>query len=214
MFHAGSEYSSRPNDVIASLNKAGIDICTSDVINFSDKCSFTHHTLRQYSAILLFSMETRSLGACGDLLADYVDQGGCLVMCHALGCVSGRIMTNAYLPVQRQEPHEGDFRSLQLGKIISPSHPLFDGVSDLRVRCGLNFVWNCKVNDEAKVIAEWSDGSLLACERKVGRGQILFLNLYPVSTRVVIVGLERDCDGHTLLRNALLYAAYHPCKWL
>ena len=134
-------------------------------------------------------------------------------------------MTNAYLPVQRQEPHSGEFRSLHLGKIHSPSHPLFEGVSDLRVRyipsffspfrilahalspscsifrCGFNFVWNCKANDESKVLAEWSDGNPLACERECGRGRILFLNVYPVSTRVVIVGLDKECDGRILLKT-------------
>lgn len=211
LFHAGTEYNSRPNDVLASLVRAGLPIC--DTISFTDKYEDTQR-LQMYSSILLFSMETRSQGLCGDVLADYVDKGGCVVLCHALGCISGKIMTSAYLPVSRLEPLEGEFKSLELGKVAIPSHPLLEGVADIRVRCGPNFAWNCALADDAKLIAEWSDGTILACERKVGKGRVLFLNLYPVSTRVVIVGLERDSDGHILLRNALLYAAYHPCRWL
>ncbi len=60
MFHAGAEYSSRPNDVVRSLVKAGLPIGDGNVINFSDTCNIKWQTLMQYSAILLFSMETRS----------------------------------------------------------------------------------------------------------------------------------------------------------
>ena len=81
VFHGGSDYTSRPNDVIVSLGKAGmstnppeiiphyndlfilysgIDLCTSDVIDIGNGCTLTYRDLQQYSAVLLFSMETRT----------------------------------------------------------------------------------------------------------------------------------------------------------
>jgi len=115
--------------------------------------------------------------------------------------------------VKRLEPYEGEFKHFHLGRVADHKHPIFAGVRRLKVRCGPNFVWNCTPVGDTKVLAEWDDGTVLACERKVGRGRILFLNLYPVSTRVVVVGLDKDCDGHTFLRNCMLYAAYHPTAW-
>jgi len=213
MFHAGSEYSSRPNDVIKSLNMAGLVIEEEDVINFSDTPAVTLNQLMQYSAILVFSMETHSQGMCGDILADYVDNGGCVVLSNALGCIGGKILTDKYLPVKRYEPFEGDFKTYQIGNSRNPHHPLCTGVNKLRVRCGPNFVWNCKAIADTQLIVSWDDDSILACERTCGKGKIVFLNCYPVSTRVVVVGLDKDTDGHILLRNALMYAAYHPCSW-
>lgn len=214
LFHGGIEYNSRPYDVIASLSKTDLLISQSDVISFLNTYNFTYLSLTNYAAVLVFSMETHSQGLCGDALADFVDRGGCIVLCHALGCLSGRITTSQYMPVQRIEPIAGEYRSLHLGKIVNPSHPILEGVKDIKVRCMPNFVWNCKPTEDTKVIAEWSDGNVLACEKEVGKGRIVFLNLYPVSTKVVIVGLEKDCDGHTLLRNSLMYASHHPCQWL
>jgi len=213
MFHAGAEYSSRPSDVIKSLQHAGLPITDDDVINFSEQPTVSLAQLFQYSVVLVFSMETHSQGMCGDLLAEYVDKGGCIVFCQALGCIGGRIMTDSFLPVRRYEPFEGEFKPYNLGNVLVADHPLLSGVERLRVRCGPNFVWNCKAIANTRVIAEWDDGTILACERDCGLGRVLFLNLYPVSTRVVVVGIDKECDGHILLRNSMLYAAYHPCKW-
>jgi hypothetical protein len=213
MFHAGAEYASRPLDVLKSLKEAGLVIDTADVLNFTESPAENVQRLMEYSVILVFSMETRSKGCCGDLLAEYVERGGCIVLCHALGCIDGKIVTENFLPVKREPPLEGEFKQYQLGKVLVSKHPLFEGVRSLKVRCGPNFVWNCTVQPGAKVLAEWHDGTVLACERFVGSGRILFLNLYPVSTRVVVVGLDKEGDGHILLRNALLYTAYRPTAW-
>lgn len=60
-------------------------------------------------------------------------------------------------------------------------------------------MWNCKATEGTKVIAEWNDGTVLACEKECGKGRVVFLNLYPVTTNVVIVGLEKEGDGRIFL---------------
>lgn len=72
-----------------------------------------------------------------------------------------------------------------------------------------NFVWHCKPTENAKVIAEWSDGNVLACEKECGKGRVVLLNLYPVSTRVVIVGLDKEGDGRIFVVVVLvLFSLY------
>lgn len=59
-----------------------MEIDPRDVLNFGDAPTESVTRLMEYSSLLVFSMETRLKGSCGDLLADYVDRGGCIVLCH------------------------------------------------------------------------------------------------------------------------------------
>ncbi len=43
-------------------------------------------------------------------------------------------MTDQYMPVRRREPTDGEFRSFHLGKVHTPSHPLFDDGASMKVR--------------------------------------------------------------------------------
>lgn len=98
--------------------------------------------LKEYDAILAFTSQTlTNRAAIGDLLADYVDAGGGVVLGQGafstgtgLGPIEGRIMTDGYSPL-RPGPRslnihnrKVDFTSLQF-----PLHPIFNGTDVLNL---------------------------------------------------------------------------------
>ena len=136
--------------------------------------------------------------ALGDVLADYVDAGGKLV----LGAVShdntyglyGRIRTDGYSPIAFGGGYS--ITPSSLGTIVAPSHPLMAGVTAL----------NPGIRDLGALqpgmveVAQWADGSVALATNPTGN--VVAFNLFTMINKAT-------GDLSIALGNALFYAATH-----
>lgn len=111
----------------------------------------------------------------GDVLADYVDLGGKLIVnefaySYDAWKMQGRFITQQYGPfVPATTDEEAD---VSLGNIISPSHPILKNVSALDYS---GFVQNVGLAPGAVALAAWSNGELFAA----ANANVVALNLLP-----------------------------------
>jgi hypothetical protein len=165
----------------------------------------------QYDAVLVFSSSAfTEPDDLGDILADYLDGGGGVVVaaiatdsdCHGVG---GRFHREKYSALKRgQRSH--DSRHV-LGKRVLPDHPILHRVSTFD---GGFQSWRVQttVSDGSELIAEWEDGVPLVAERIIGeRHCSVSLNMWPPSTTISKDGWETLTDGCNLLVNSLLHVA-------
>lgn len=182
--------------------------------------TITLEQLEQYDAVLTWTGTHRYPDKFGDLLADYTDKGGGVVVAamalnrDAYG-LSGRFDTEGYNPFKRGLPFrtEGG-ATLTIGKgHPARRHPimrrckLFEG--------GLNSSRNLLVlnGQDAKLIGNWDDNLPFAAEKKAplnGKEKsstVVTLNFYPVSSTINERNWDRRTDGGLILLNSLIYAA-------
>ena len=98
--------------------------------------------LKEYDAILAYTSQTLTNRAeIGDLLADYVDAGGGVVLGQGafstgtgLGPIEGRIMTDGYSPL-RPGPSSNNIhnRKIDFTSLQFPLHPIFNGTDVLNL---------------------------------------------------------------------------------
>ena len=125
--------------------------------------------LLEYDA-LLFAFNTfftSPTAPVGDVLADYIDAGGKLIMTVPVFItgftgtpIEGRLLDDGYYPVI---PGPGPLGSANLGT-YNDAHPIMDGVSD----CSGNLRADCGVDPDAELVASYDDGApLVAVKAKV-----------------------------------------------
>jgi len=160
-----------------------------------------------YNCALFYGhcLEFSSDNIVGDLLADYVDQGGGLVVCPFVNIIpfhlGGRWKDDGYSPLQAAS---GCIKpKLSLGRVLNPLHPIMRGVHSLF--SGESFTGIGIPSTNADLIAEWDNGApLLACSLTK---KVVALNLYPPSSNVKKMYWDHQSDGTALIGNALLYVA-------
>ncbi|KAJ6243607.1 btb/poz domain-containing [Anaeramoeba flamelloides] len=155
----------------------------------------------------------------GDLLADYVQDGGGLVVCCGSALISnskaelkGRIIEEDFLPVKKAKLLIGhmDGLGLQMGQVFNPEHPIMKRVQYFK---GGEFSYRAcifEANKGANVIAKWEDEMIFIAEKKKkdGYGTIAVLNFYPVSDKIYPNRLwHRSTDGQRIIANAVEFVA-------
>ena len=167
--------------------------------------------LQQYNAVLVYSDTSFNNNvAIGNVLADYMDGGGNVVLCtfafwNSQGLsIQGRIKTADYLPftVSNQSSPGG----LTL-VAVDPLHPILNGVSSFNG--GSSSYHNSPITTAAgaTLIANWSNGQPLVATRIPTAGRIVGLNFYPPSSAARGDFWLTSTDGARLMANALLWAA-------
>jgi hypothetical protein len=166
-------------------------------------------TLQNYDALLTWSNVNYSDSvALGDLLADYVDAGGGVVVAtYANSSTSvarylrGRWQTGGYEII----PAAGGSTSsaATLGVVLDPLHPVMQGVNSFSA--SLSRPTSTALTPGSTLIAQWSDGKTLVAEGAIA-GRI-DLGLYPPSSNCSGTSWNVATDGATLVANALLYVA-------
>lgn len=164
-----------------------------------------------YDAVLVFSSSAFSEpDELGDVLADYLDSGGGVVVaaiasdsdCHGVG---GRFEKDSFSPLNRgQRSH--DARHC-IGKLVIPDHPI---LSNVNIFDGGFQSWRVQstLSESGRLIAEWEDGVPLVAEKLIGdRHCSVSLNMWPPSTSISKDGWETLTDGTHLLVNSLMYVA-------
>jgi hypothetical protein len=170
--------------------------------------------LRSYDCVLL---ETNTLPfnslALGNLLADYVDEGGGLVT--AVGSLfnffgldaSSRFISQNYNLFSLEYVDYANNKSMV--KLIS-SHPILRGVSSLFINTVPRSLPSI-TSPSTVVIAEWDDGvPLIAYNNNIGTNSAkrVDLNFFPISSDMS-PGLydPNTTDGAIIIANSLLYVA-------
>ncbi|MBT3218905.1 MAG: hypothetical protein HN348_07415, partial [Proteobacteria bacterium] len=168
-------------------------------------------TLQEYDAVLVYSeIGFADAQALGDVLADYSDSGGGVVL--AVGtCVdttlnlSGKFNTKKYMP-------------FKLGSLAAPGTMTFvpDPAYLLHdVMRGFNYFdggssMHCSGIEPGKsteVAASWENGEPLIMFRDSNKGnRVVGLNMFPPSSDVGANNWREDTDGDWLMKASLMYA--------
>lgn len=170
--------------------------------------------LRKYQAVLVYSDTVFADNtALGNVLADYVDQGGGVVLAtfafwNSGGLsMQGRLVTGGYLPFTTAGQSSG--ANLTLVPDL-PSHPILNGVTSFNG--GSQSYHNSAITtaNGAALVAHWSNGQPLVGAREAGPGRVVGLNFYPPSSDALANGWLASTDGGRLMANALMWAGKEP----
>jgi hypothetical protein len=178
-----------------------------DVYDIYSSTNPTLAQLHQYAAIITWSDGAYSDNTgLGNVLADYVDAGGGVVVgayawTTGSGGIAGRIVS--YLPMT-QGATASDASHLTMLK-DAPAHPVLQGVNTFD---GGAYSRRHTISPAAgaTLIAHWTDGLPLIAANNPSNGRIVGLNFRPTSTAVNTYGWQLGTDGGRILANALLWA--------
>jgi len=166
--------------------------------------------LQQYDAVLVYSDSSfNDSAALGDVLADYMDDGGGVVMATfafwtpgGLG-IGGRISTAGYLPFTQAGQENGTPLTLVADL---PSHPILNGVGSFNG--GTSSYHNTiDLAAGATLIAHWSNDYPLVATKEPTAGRIVGLNFFPPSTDARGDFWDSSTDGALLMANSLVWAS-------
>jgi len=170
--------------------------------------------LQRYDSVMVWS--NYPFGdpvAMGDVLADYVDAGGAVVLnsvwTSGFG-IAGRIVSDAYSPLTTgASTLSGDGPYVLVPK--QPAHPL---LSDVATFDGGSGSWRADTTptDGSLLVATWSGPGRepLVATKSQPTGRVVGLNFAPMSDDVFDGSWDATTDGGELAANALVFAATSP----
>jgi hypothetical protein len=167
--------------------------------------------LQAFQAVITWSnYDYADSVALGDVLADYVDAGGGVIVATFTNCetyapryLRGRWLLGNYEVIISQSGFHGGAASL--GVVHVPGHPIMAGVSTFDG----NFAYRALFTNLASGaldIADWTDGTALVVAHGTLHNRVDF-NFYPPSQAGEPGGWLLTTDGTQLTANALLYVA-------
>lgn len=162
--------------------------------------------LKAYKSVLVYSQGAFGDGiVLGDVLADYVDAGGTVVIATfglltrnsgSLG-IGGRLSTGGYLPVTQGNQNQSNSQNMVP---VLPSHPLLQGVA--KFNGGTSSYRNMvNITPGSTLVATWDDANntpLVALKKNV-----VVLNFFPVSSTFRTDFWDANTDGGRIMSNAL-----------
>ncbi|KAJ3447959.1 btb/poz domain-containing [Anaeramoeba flamelloides] len=200
------------NNVKKSLLSNGIhNIETINVSETDQKKSLSYSDIKNFDAIFFYTNSLmKEPENVGNLLARFVEDGGGLVVCSCgamadefAGQLNGRIIDEPFLPVCKRQFLEK--KHLKLGHITEPNHPIMKSVSIFNGGRASYHIDARTVEHGSKVIAFWSDHTILIAEKQRSRtfGKVIVLNLFPVSGKSKF--WNQKTDGARLISNSVEY---------
>lgn len=161
--------------------------------------------LTPYQAVLVYSdLVFANPVALGDVLADYYDGGGRVVLAPGAACLSvelaGRFVTDGYLVLGIGDVDQA-FDADSLGNIAEPNSPLVAGVSSLSAQIAIQ----CQGSPVpgSTVVVSWASGQPLLVRGVVGGRNRVDFNMFPPSSGAMPEFWAGD--GARLLANALKF---------
>ena len=145
----------------------------------------------------------------GDIIADYAEAGGGVVLGFAFFSTNGPVVDYGKLenplhsPFSRGPLMDG-YGSL--GNILLPSNPIMSGVTELTTR----YRYDVTVNTGASVVASFYGGIPLAGFMDVGSGRVVGIQ----ACYVLNPYFTNEGDYMQLYRNAAVYSVPEPCSVL
>jgi len=179
-------------------------------------------TLLPYDAVIVWSNTSfDDAVTMGDVLADYVDAGGGVVIALFANTSPN---ANRYLEGRWQEtaggyiaiPQNGGFThetTASLGEVLEPGHPIMEGVGTFVNDVGIGTLgpfgaWRptqTAVTAGSQIIARYDDGKTLIVVAP--NPSVVELGFHPVSDAVNDGYWNATSDGGLIMANALLFAA-------
>ncbi|MEE2938899.1 MAG: hypothetical protein VX460_00810 [Planctomycetota bacterium] len=165
--------------------------------------------LAPYEAVLTWSnTDYFDPVALGDLLADYSDAGGAVVVSvfantstDAPRHLQGRWVTGGYEIIPAAQGNASD--SSSLGAVLVPGHPIMAGVTALSAASAFRPLQSTPLL-QGTVVSEWGDGAPLAIAGDTpGR---VDLGLYPPPSTCAGAFWDISTNGDLLIANALSFA--------
>ncbi|HEX2837769.1 MAG TPA: hypothetical protein VHN77_06535 [Phycisphaerales bacterium] len=165
--------------------------------------------LQAYDAVMTWSNLTyQSADGLGDVLADYVDAGGGVVVAvfatstttvnRSLG---GRFRSGGYEIIVTQGGNTGGAASL--GDVLVPTHPTMEGVTTFIGGTTASRPTNTNVTAHGYKVALWNDGKTLIAASTQYANRI-DLGMYPPSRDALVSSWDPATDGARIMANALL----------
>ncbi len=208
----GAELATWNDDVVSKITAASggsLGAVVSHVLcNGDDPCEPTPTLaqLQAYSAVLVYSdLDYADPVALGDVLADYVDAGGTVVMAFSSFyngdfAIQGRLVSGGYLPLTTGGANlHGSPQSLVP---VVTGHPLLQGVGGFNG--GISFRNAVSLTAGATLVANWSDAAstpLIAV-----KGNVVALNFFPPSFDARDDLWDVGTDGGRIMANALAWS--------
>lgn len=126
--------------------------------------------------------------ALGDLLADFVDDGGGVVIAaHAFSsahAIGGRLVSDGYIPLTTDGVDSGVAGPMRMERVPWQNgavHEIFLNVINFYGGPGSFHSEGIRVTQGAELVAEWENGQPFAAVQEVGAGRVVALNFFPPS---------------------------------
>ncbi|MDZ7292746.1 MAG: S8 family serine peptidase [candidate division KSB1 bacterium] len=166
--------------------------------------------LRNYDAVLVWrNLRFLNDTQIGDVLADYVDSGGGVVLgmwaMVTPNTIAGRFNSQNYWVITPSDLSASGFASL--GTVFDSSHPIMANVRSFNGGSSSYRPGTTTLVSGATLIANWSDGKPLVATRIINGTRRVDLGFRPPSTDATVYGWDSSTDGARLLANALAWAA-------
>ncbi len=170
--------------------------------------------LQAFDAVMTWSnVNYQDATALGNVLADYVDGGGGVVVAVFANATAttarvpgGRWQTGGYEIIDAPGPSASG--AATLGNVLVPGHPIMQGVNTFSGGTSSFRPSTNLVTPGSTRIAEWSDGRTLVA---VGASPLrVDLGFYPPSNAVSSTWWDQNTDGARLMANALTYTIPEP----
>ena len=167
--------------------------------------------LLAYDAVICWSKEAAVSGyTWGNMMADYVDRGGGVVVAVWACCTTASDLSlggrwrNGYEVI---DPNNGllSGASETLGTILDPAHPVLSGVQAFDGGSASLRPLGTSLRPGSTLLATWLDGRILVAEG--ASPQRIDLGFYPPSADCDATSWDPFTDGTLLMANALAYVA-------
>ena len=205
-------------DVVAKLEATG-QFSRVDTLNAASSTPLLS-VLQAYDGVLVYTGDNgpalADTTAFGDLLADYVDDGGGLVVAFAAVvfnpgladfALGGRYVMDQYYLIPRVSNAIGSQVSFS---VLDSTHPTLNGFNSFAVGNSSAWADTTLVVPAASVILEWADGTPLVVTGEIGGVRRVDLNFYPPSSDADNRSWVSTSDGDLLMANSLTWVAGGP----
>ncbi|MEM9463516.1 MAG: DUF4215 domain-containing protein [Myxococcota bacterium] len=167
--------------------------------------------LQAYDAVLVYSDTGFANGiVLGDVLADYSDAGGGVVVAVFAYSISlgGRLVTDGYLPMTFAGQSQDVVHTLV---IDDPTHRIMDNV--MTFNGGTSSYHHAPVGlaPGGTLVASWNHGEPLVSVATPMVGRTVSINFYPPSSDARNDFWDASTDGALILANALWWASGVQC---
>lgn len=145
----------------------------------------------------------------GDNLADYIDDGGGVVLAVFADTHTGSLMLQGRFSAEQYyciEPGNSTTSTASGLGTNDSLHPLMEGVISLSGSTCFRPL-STNLLGGSTVVAEWTDGKPLIVERQVNGRPRVDLGIYPPSSDVSSSYWDAATDGDLIMANALMYVA-------
>lgn len=174
--------------------------------------------LNQYEALLVWADSGFfDADGLGDLLADYVDRGGGVVVAAVSfdvpdpfdpDTLGGRFLSGGYYVIKPEVDNRSDDRRV-LGTVQSPGHPVMQSIKKIDGGPSSLHSPTAALTSGATTLASWDNGDVLVAAKTFGRANRVDVNLFPPSSLLNpdLWPFTQDNDVPRLFANALWWVA-------